>query len=368
MLAGLAVSLAGCGNRETNTALHTAKLLEDQKQYQDADDILVAALRAREAQIRGSLPEAGDQLTADEQMKKVQSDPEILKMERAQVPLYLRLERPDLASAVYSDILVGDPADKIVFDTLQDKDPAIRTGAVRVLGLAGQPAAIDALAAATKDSDQDVRRGAVAALGTIQDPRTVPPLLEALKDSYWFARSEAADALGRESDSRAVEPLFGLLNDSDKTVQNAAENALVMLSGVKGISPEAFAAHLNDPNLKVMSIAAVCLALQKDARATPVLLKMAASDDANIRLHAVKALGETGDPTVLPTLRELLKDPDVNVRGWTIIGLGKLNDQESVPALRAIAADPGESDNIKTAANAAVDHITSNPAPTAQGP
>jgi HEAT repeat protein/predicted small lipoprotein YifL len=366
LLAILAATLAGCGNRETRNALQAAKVLEDQKQYQDADDVLVAALRAREAEIRAKLPAPTDSLGVDDLTKQVQADPEILKMERAQIPIYLHLQRPDLASAVYSDILGGDPDDTVVFETLQDKDPAIRTGAVRVLGLAGQPAAIGALAKASKDSDQDVRRAAVAALGTIKDPKTVPPLLDALKDSYWFVRSDAADALGGENDARAIEPLLGMIGDSDKTVQSSAENALVMLSTTKGISGDAFAARLNDPNPKVVTVAAVCLAVQKDGRATPVLLKLAASQDADARLHAVKALGEMGDASVIPTLRQLLHDPEINVRGWSIIGLGKLNDLTSVPALRAIAADNNESANIRAAASAAVDHITGTPSSAAE--
>lgn len=359
----LSVTLAGCGNRETRQALHAAKVLEEQKQYQDADDILVQALRNREAEIRGKLPSPTDEPGVDDLTKKVQSDPEILKMEREQVSIYLHLQRPDLASAVYADILGGDPDDTVVFKTLKDPDAAIRTGAVRVLGLAGQPAAIGALAQASRDPEQDVRRAAVAALGTIKDPKVVPVLIDALKDSYWFVRSDAADALGRERDAQAIDPLFGMIGDPDKTVESSAENALVMLANNKAISGDPFAARLNDPNPKAQTVAAVCLAVKKDARATPTLMKLAASPDADSRLHAVKALGEMGNPSAIPILRQLLYDPEVNVRGWTIIGLGKLNDLASVPQLRAIAADPKESANIRAAAGAAVDHITGTPPP-----
>jgi HEAT repeat protein len=361
LVAGMALSLVGCGNRETKEALQKAGALEDTKQYDDANDVLVAALRAREAQVRATLPTPTDQVGVDELTKKIQADPEILKMERAQIPIYLHLQRADLASAVYSDILGGAPGDTVVYGILKDPDPEIRTGAVRVLGLEGQPEAVDALAAATKDPDKDVRRAAVAALGTIKDPKAVPPLLDALHDSYWFVRSDAADALGREHDGRAVKPLLDLVEDSDTTVETSAENALIVLAGDKSASADEFAARLDDPNPKVATIAAVCLAVEKDPRATPALLKMAASSNADTRLHAVKALGETGDPSVIPTLRQLLKDPEINVRGWSIIGLGKLNDLASVPDLRAIAADPKESPNIQAAATAAVNHITGTP-------
>jgi HEAT repeat protein len=366
-MAALALTLAACANRETSEALKKASALEDQKEYQEADEVLVAALRAREAEIRAKAPAPEDQIAVDDLTKKVQADPEILKMERAQIPIYLHLQRADLASAVYSDILAGAPNDSVVSDSLQDKDPVVRTGAVRVLGLSGQPSAIELLSEATKDSDRDVRRAAVAALGTIKDPRTVPPLISALGDSYWFVRSDAADALGHENDARAALPLLKLVDDSDSTVESSAENSLVTLASENKAPADDLAAHLNDTDPKVVTICAVCLAIEKDQRATPTLLKLATSTDPGTRLHAVKALGESGDPKVIPTLRLCLQDPDLNVRGWSIIGLGKLNDLGSVSTLRAIAADSKQSPNIRNAAAAAADHITGTPMPSASG-
>jgi HEAT repeat protein len=369
LVAGTAVILAGCGNKETKEALQKASALEDQKQYEDANNILVDALREREAGIRADAGTPADQAASDALSQKVQSDPEILKLERAQIPLYLYLERADLASAVYSDILTGNPGDTVVDDLLHDKDPLIRTGAVRILGLAGKPDAIDALAGATKDQDQDVRRAAVAALGSIKDPRTVGPLIDALQDSYWFARSEAANALGQEHDGRAVKPLLDAVTDPDGTVESSAETALLFLS--KGpdapVPPDDFASRLNDPNPKVVLISAVCLAMLKDTRAVPVLLKLVASPDLTTRLDAVKGLGEVGDPSVIPTLRQTLKDPDVNMRGWSIIGLGHLKDTGSLTDLRAIAADANEPATIKAAAEEAINYI-SPPATPPSGP
>jgi hypothetical protein len=321
LLVLFSVALTGCGNRETREALQKAGALEKQQQYQEADETIVAAEKAREAKIRAKLPAPTDATGADEVTKQVQSDPEILKMERAQIPLYLHWGRPDLASAVYTDILTGAPDDRTVFPLVQDPDPAIRTGAVRVLGLASEARAIDTLAAATHDSNQDVRRAAVAALGTIKNPATVPPLIDALKDSYWFVRSDAANALGVERDARAVKPLLDLTNDSDSTVQSSAENALIDLAATKA-APDDLAARLDDANPRTATVAAVCLALEKDPRSLAPLLKLAASADPKLRLNAVKALGDLGDPAGLPVLRSGLKDPDLNVRGSGPAGSG----------------------------------------------
>ena len=369
LLALLAATLAGCGHRETREALQKAGDLEKQQQYQAADEVLVAAERAREAQIRDQAP-ANSQTGADEHQiavddltKKVQSDSEILKMERAQIPLYLHWGRPDLASAVYSDIIAGAPDDTSVYPFVKDSDPAIRTGAIRVLGLAGKPSVIPTLTDATKDTDQDVRRAAVAALGMIKDPAAVPPLIDALKDSYWFVRSDAAAALGSEADPRAVKPLLDLVADADSTVESSAENALVVLASHHA-SPDDFAARLNDPNPRISTIAIICLALQKDPRAMPLLIKLASSDDPATRLQAIKAMGEAGDPSAIPILRGGLTDANVNIRGWSIIGLGKLNDTASVATIKAIAADSTQPASIQAAANAVVNHLTGTPPAT----
>jgi HEAT repeat protein len=365
LVAGTALLLAGCGNKQTRQALDKASGLETQKQYQDANDVLVDALRAREAVIRSEAPASGDATGADAVTKKVGSDPEILKLERAQIPLYIRLERADLAYAVYSDILTGSPNDTVVTDLLHNPDAAIRTGAVRILGLAAKPDAIDALAAATKDPDKDVRRAAVVALGAIKGPATVQPLIDALKDTYWDVRSEAANALGQDRDPRAVKPIIDITSDSDPTVETSAETALLFLSRLPNVQADDFAARLNDPNPKVARICAVCLAVLHDKRAVPALMKMLASSDQTTRLDAVKGLGETGDASVIPTLRETLKDSDVNMRGWSIIGLGNLRDEGSLPDLEALANDPTQPDSIRTAATAAANHIAPQPGASA---
>lgn len=361
LVAGGAWVLTACGNKETRQALDKSSELEKQKQYTDANQILVDALQAREAKIRAASGASGDPAGTNALIKKVKSDSEILKMERAQIPLYLRMERPDMASAVYADVLAGHPGDTYVYDALKDKDPLIRIGAVRILGLMATPESIDPLVAMTKDNDQDVRRSAVAALAAIKDPKVVPPLIAELKDSFWFARSEAANALADKHDASAIKPLLDAVADNDKTVSESAQNALVVLSRAPNsvARPDDFAARLNDPNAKVKMISAVCLAMLKDVRSLPVLESLISSNDPTVRLDAVKGLGESGDPSVLPTLRQTLKDPDLNMRGWSIIGLGNLKDGDSLIDLEHIATDDTQPQAIRAAASAAVNKIKS---------
>jgi HEAT repeat protein len=381
---GIALALASCGNKETNEALAKASKLDAQKQYVDANQVLVDALTARKNVLQGDTAPA-DQAAADALKKKVQADPEYLTLERAQIPLYLKLERSDMASVVYTDILAGSPNDRVIYDELKDTDPVLRAGASRVLGLLADPAAIQPLAQVAKDPDQDVRRAAVSALGSIKNPGVVPPLIAALKDPYWFVRSEAATALGQKGDGSSVRPLLDAVNDSDISVATASQTSLVYLCDnfQSAVSADDFADALKSANPKVVLVSAICLAILKDKRAVPALTHLIDSPDAIARLDAVKGLGQTGDPSVIPILRDTLKNPDrgataggddqkrrelaINVRGWSIIGLGQLRDGTSLPELQALATDDTQPQSIRDAAAAAVRHIQGD-APTSATP
>jgi HEAT repeat protein len=363
-LACAALAMTACSTRETKDALAKADGLAAQQHYDEANVVLIDALRAREEKIRGEGDAPQDPDATAALRKKIQSDSEILKMERAQIPLYLHLDEADRAAAVYADIATGHPGDRALVDLLGDKDPKIRTGVVRTLGLVATSSSIDPLAKASTDTDEDVRGEAVSSLGMIQDPKTVKPLINALNDSYWYVRSQAADALARQKDPSAIGPLLDTVSDPDKTVAASAENALVNLCQLPGMTPDTFAVHLDDANPKIAMISAICLAVMHDPRATPILMKMAASPDSQTRLHAVKGLGETNDPTVIPTLRQTLHDPEVNVRGWSIIGLDNLKDTDSIPALRAMAADPNETEHIREFASAAANRLAGQTAGT----
>jgi HEAT repeat protein len=363
ILACTLLTLVGCSTRETKQALAKAHDLAGQEHYDEANAVLINALKAREDKIRaGSDISPTDSAAIAALTKKVQADSEILKMERAQVPLYLKLQRSDLAAAVYADIIAGHPGDQVLVDMLKDKDPKIRTRAVRTMGLAAKADLIDPLVTATKDPDEDVRSEAVSSLGMIDNPKTVQPLIHALTDSYSFVRSQAADALEREKDASAINPLLDTVSDPDLDVEGSAENALANLCQLPGVSAATFASHLNDTNPKIAMASAICLAVMKDPRATPFLVKAASSPDASTRLHAVQGLGETANPSVIPTLRQTLKDPEVNVRGWSIIGLDKLKDTGSIPALQAMANDLNETTHIRQFAATTVQHLTGQPA------
>ncbi len=368
LLAGGAMTLVACGNKETKVALDKADDLEKQQHFDEADTVLVNALQAREAKLKDAAGNPTDPTALDDLKKKIQSDPEILKLERAWVALYLKWDHTGEASSVYGDILAGDPDDTSLNDFLHDPDKDIRKRAVEVLGLASDPKSstleqtIATLTGALKDSDASVRAAAVDALGATKDARVFQPVADALKDSDWNVRFEAVAALSRIQDERVIAPLLDAAGDSDKTVSDSAHDDLESIASAEGTfaKPDDFAPRLNDTNPAVVITAAECLAFLRDARAVPVLMKLITSSDPEVKLSAVKGLGETGDRTALPALRGLIDDPDLNLRGWSIVGLGKLRDADSLIDLEHIATDDTEPASIRDAATASVDEIRSS--------
>jgi HEAT repeat protein len=368
LLAGGAMTLAACGNKQTKDALDKATDLEKRQQFDEANIILVNALQDREAKITAAAGNPTDPAAVEALKKKVQSDSEILKMERAWVGLYLQWNRTETAVSVYGDILAGDPDDTSMSDFLRDPDKDIRKRAVEVLGLAADPKSpnlgktIDTLTSALKDSDATVRAAAIDALGATKDPRVFQPVVDELKDSDWNVRFEVIDTLSRIHDERVIAPLLNAAGDSDKTVRNSAHENLEGIASTDGTfaKPDDFVPRLNDPNPDIQMTAAECLGLLRDSRAVPVLMKLVTSSDPEVKLNAIKGLGEAGDRSALPALRPLINDPDLNMRGWSIVGLGKLRDEDSLIDLEHIATDDAQPSTIREAAAASVEEIRSS--------
>ncbi len=72
---------------------------------------------------------------------------------------------------------------------------------------------------------------------------------------------------------------------------------------------------------------------KQDAAAAPALIAKCASDDAAIRLEAVRELGRIGAPNAVPALIKRLADADEAIRIQAVLGLGWMQAKAAVPAL-----------------------------------
>jgi len=126
-----------------------------------------------------------------------------------------------------------DPkAIKFLVSELRDVNKDIRRSAVMKLGMMGGETAIRTLINIVTDWNEDliVRGRAAQMLGIMGDPRAVDPLIRALNVPGYQAQLNAVEALGKLGNTRAVPFLLDIANDPTRDrVRVAARTSLKQL-------------------------------------------------------------------------------------------------------------------------------------------
>jgi HEAT repeat protein len=165
-----------------------------------------------------------------------------------------------------------------------------------------------------EDPDRDVRATAINALVTLDVPDAAALARRALDDPDGFVRSRGAILLGAVGSEEDVPLLVShLLNDLDPIVRQNAASSLAQLGGqeatlglIKGLS---------DPMEEVRLAAVRGVRSLEPGLATAELSRLLLEDTVwEIRVQAARALGATGDPSVLPVLENALGDANEFVR------------------------------------------------------
>jgi HEAT repeat protein len=220
----------------------------------------------------------------------------------------------------------------VVASKLREKDPGARLrAATEALGQGLQAAAVRALVEALEDDDLDVKRIAVRDLKEIgsADQRATATLTALLEHPDSALSSEAAMAL--TVISRGVAPLTAIL-ESKNCSDPAWKQSEVQYYAIASLSRQ-------------LSATGRPAALAQEAsQALPALVKAAENDDPDLRLSAVKVLGQIqGEPVLsLPTLcSALCDDKDRDVRWAAALALGEYGEVAApvVPELIAALAD-----------------------------
>ena len=118
---------------------------------------------------------------------------------------------------------IGEPAVEPLMEALKDENVVVRAEAAGVLGMIGDPRAVEPLINTL--GDEDARLHAAVSLGKIGES-AVTSLIGVVSDEDVIVRALTAHALGEIGDPRAVDPLRQLLDDSDESVRDIAAHAL----------------------------------------------------------------------------------------------------------------------------------------------
>ncbi len=234
----------------------------------------------------------------------------------------------------------ADPEAQLIEVLTSDAASAVdKANACRLLRVVGTEKSVPALAALL--ADERLSHAARIALEPMPYPEAGEALRAALEKTEGLTRVGIITSLGNRLDEQAVPLLAPLLESDDKATGDAAVLALGKIGATKHlldligsnrvvfhigaiksddpIQRQAAARQLADvpldtlkqiaaefgefpPDSQIALLAAIRIRRVKDL--TPVVINAAKSDNPNVQLAALRALGQMGDRTALPLLIE----------------------------------------------------------------
>jgi HEAT repeat protein len=173
-----------------------------------------------------------------------------------------------------------------------------------------------------KDEDASVRSEAIEGLWENEEPSLIQPLIMLLKqDSSAKVKEAAAKALGK----------FALLAEYGKLRSNHALKV-----------EEALLASLNnlDNNIKVRARSLEAISPLSLPQVKTAILEAHKSEDSQLKVSAIYAMGRNCDPTWLPILLNELSAVDAEARYEAAVACGELGEEEAVTYLIELIDDP----------------------------
>lgn len=215
--------------------------------------------------------------------------------------------------------------------------------AVRALGqLPGNSRAVELAEELIVDREPDVRAAAALTLGQLNSVRSIPLLREALKDKNIhvdFAASNALLSLG-DSSGYAIyyEVLIGKrksgegpVEEQKRLIKDPKAMTLMMLGTAAGFAPYAgygwamFQVISKDYAGPVRVEAVQKLTKDADAQTEAALIKAASNKNWKLRVAALEALAQRGEPRLADTLASRLSDKNQAVRCAAAAGFIRLS-------------------------------------------
>ncbi len=213
-----------------------------------------------------------------------------------------------------------------------------RLKAVKALGRLKTPIAVEPLSSILHDRSREVRCAAIEALGLI-NPGNLPDLLLPLvRDKSADVRLRVAHALGSCDTNESTEGLMTLMRDARDEVANMAARSL---SRHPRASMALLIRQFGDKSWKIRSRSA--MAISKMGKGAAEALKSAVEDnDANVRFWAAICLGHLRDRTHTKLLLEKLQDRDIGVRIAALRALREIGDPNVAAKLFEALSQPSE--------------------------
>jgi len=235
--------------------------------------------------------------------------------------------------------LGGGEVEERALTAARSPSPAVRRGALQILGQFRYPRGLDLLLAAALDPDERIREAAVQGLPSWEDERAFEQLLAVAGHTSPRTRAAAMRALSRKPrDPRAIATLQRGLGDPDPWVRYHACQALGGLE--EHAAADAMAALLHDEANQVRLAAVEALARLDTPQARALLLEASQAADPDLKRAAVLGLGASRRPEALPSLLEATRSDDPTTRLVALSALLDFRGPEVDQAISRLAADP----------------------------
>lgn len=174
---------------------------------------------------------------------------------------------------------------------------------------------------------------AIMLLRDIGDPSATPALLAEL-DRRRLSRELVLEALGKAGDTRALVPVLTLLSDADAAVRLAAMRALEPMLVTGSQAADVLVDMLADRSPEIRRLAIDYLGvIRARAASRPLALLAKGAADNDLRVAALDALAEIGDPAVTGDLLDLLEAGSLPIRRAAATAISRIAEPSSADRL-----------------------------------
>lgn len=219
---------------------------------------------------------------------------------------------------------LGMTAVGVLLELLRMPEFNKRQEALQALGRIGGPQAVRALTKFMKDRDESIRYAASRAVAGIINPKSTDALVKALHEENFEIAMAAAAALG----------------NLDWRPENLADEALWAVSNGEWQKAARFGPAAIEPLVRALSHSSLRTKAMETlvaigAQALPTLLSLLQNDTPSMRICAVEALADIGDPQAVPALVNVLEKDELGVKRAAFAGLERLGWSPPDAAKRA---------------------------------
>lgn len=238
----------------------------------------------------------------------------------------------------YTLVVAGAPAEISLLEAATESgDTLFNLRATLIIGVIGDVSALPYMIAGLKNKDSQIRAAAARSLGRMKEVGTIPALVQVLRDSDVEVRMTAAEALGGMPDPTGARFLEEALPQSSG-LERLIFRLAVCQSGCS-VPRKVFLGELSLPEAKTDEVKVMVWYAFRDAMPASYVETVSSNSEA-FRVIAAKLLRYSNANGIQEALLGVLDDGDTHLRSAACSSLGRFRNGEVLVALLKGLEDP----------------------------